>query len=238
MRKHIFPLLSICLFTVLVSCNNTILPIRIPTGEPSIPQNNIVKEIPRYPQNNKVFLFYKLAKQKQKQLNLSVPENGYDNLLLRFWFTYPEGLYQYSELLEIEYPVDADPTARYTRMRIFFNPTRDYENINSHADSIITTPKSGWDKFTIDMNHLDIANLPTIEDIPKYKELAGGIYDYGNNFLTVACEIATKDKYRFIQYNNFEKYKEIEEVGNMYDFIRLLRSEFYMREITDEWYGE
>jgi len=135
-------ILIICLLNM-ASCNNTLLPIRVPTGEPTIPTNNIVKEIPRYEENNKVYIYYKLAKQKQKQLELVVPENGYDSLLLRLWFTYPENLYQYGEMVEIQYAANNDTKATYTKMRIFFNPTRDYEQINYHVDSTISPKMAG-----------------------------------------------------------------------------------------------
>ena len=79
--------------------------------------------------------------------------------------------------------------------------------------------------------------IPTIEHIPQYRKRVTG-YGYDNNYMTVACEIAIKDKYRFIQYNNFEEHKDIFEVGWMYEFIRFLRSEFDMEEINDAWYGE
>ncbi len=238
MKKNILFALSsiICLLNI-VSCNNTLLPIRIPTGEPTIPQNNIIKEIPRYEENNNVYLFYKLAKQKEKQLNLDIPENGYDSLLLRLWFVYPENLHQYAEMVEIKYPSDGNIKATYTKMRIFFNPTRDYEQINYHVDSIISMPKNGWNSFTEILNRLNIIDLPTIEQIPLYKESVTG-RGYDNNYLTVACEIATEKKYRFIQYNNFEKHKNINEVSRMYEFIRFIRTEFNMQKIDEAWYGE
>lgn len=236
MKKIPFFIILIYLL-MMISCNNTLLPIRIPTGEPSIPKNDIDKDIPRYDENNKVYLFYKLAKQKQKQLDLVVPENGYDSLLLRLWFVYPQDLFQYGEMVEIKYDPDAEPKANYTRMRIFFNPTRDYEQINYHVDSVISAPKNGWDNFSKTLNRLKVKDLPTIEHIPQYRKRVTG-YGYDNNYMTVACEIATKDKYRFIQYNNFEKYKDIFEVAWMYEFIRFLRSEFDMEEIDDAWYGE
>lgn len=236
MRNYIVSIILIGLLTM-ISCNNTILPIRIPTGDPSIPQNAIAKDIPRYDENNKVYLFYKLAKQKQKQMELIVPENGYDSLLLRLWFVYPEGLFQFGEMVEIRYSPHDSIKANYTRMRIFFNPTRDYENINYRTDSVISMPKNGWKNFSDTLRHLDIVNLPTIEHIPFYRAQVDGL-GYDNNFLTVACEIATKEKYRFIQYNNFEKHKNISQVKQMYDFIRFLRNEFKMSEIDEGWYGE
>lgn len=238
MKKNVFLIISIflCLF-YLVSCNNTLLPIKIATAEPDIPKNNIAKEIPRYKENNKVYLFYKLAKQKQKQLDLDIPENGYDSLLLRVWFVYPENLHQYGEMLEVKLDSNNYKRATYTKMRVFFNPTRDYEQINNHVDSIIQIPKNGWDNFSNTLQRLNITNLPTIELISQYRERVDGL-GYDNNNLTVACEIATKDTYRFIQYNNFERHKDIDEVAKIYEFIRFLRSEFNMREIDEAWYGK
>lgn len=170
-------------------------------------------------------------------MELDIPENGYDSLLLRFWFTYPEGLYQYGEMLEIKFPANDAPQATLSRMRVFFNPTREYENINSHQDTIISSPKNGWDNFSNMIYRVDLKSIPTMENIPLYKERTGG-YDFDNDLLTVSCEIATKDTYRFIDYNNFDKYKDIFQVGQMYEFIRNLRDEFYMHNIDDGWYGK
>lgn len=225
---------------IFTGCNNTILPLRIPTKDPKIPENGIEKEIPTYKNtNNKIFVYYKYTKQKQDQLKLSIPENGYDSLMLRIWFTYPSGLYQFGELLEINFQKNTEPTAKYTRMDIFFNPTRDFENINYRIDSIISIPKEGWDNFTQIIESYQITKLPTIENIPEYnlrnKESNG--YDYKNNYMTVAIEVSTPTKYRFIQYNNFIKYQDIKEVGEMYSFIQYLRKNFYMNEVDPQWYG-
>jgi len=238
MKNVILPTISLLICVLcLISCNNTLLPVKIPASEPTIPKNDIVKEIPRYKENNKVYLFYKLAKQKQKQLDLVIPENGYDSLLLRLWFVYPENLHQYGEMVEIKCDSTNDIKATYTKMRIFFNPTRDFERINNHVDSIISIPMHGWTNFSNTLNRLDIVNLPTIEQIPQYNKAENG-WGYDNNYMTVACEIATKNKYRFIQYNDFEKHKDIDEVARMYEFIRFLRSEFDMQEIHEGWYGK
>ena len=238
MKKYISGLaLIVIAILMLISCNNTLLPVRIPTGDPKIPANDIAKDIPRYDENNKVYLYYKLAKQKQRQLKLTVPENGYDSLLLRLWFVYPQDLFQFGEMVEIKYSADGTAKANYTKMRIFFNPTRDYENVNSHRDSLITIPKGGWQNFSDTLRHLKIVDLPTIEHIPFYRSQVTGL-GYDNNYMTVACEIATKDKYRFIQYNNFEEHKNISQVKQMYDFVRFLRTELGMTEIDKGWYGE
>lgn len=239
MKKYSVILVTISLF-VFISCNNTLLPVRIPAKDPKIPENNIIKEIPRYEDSkDKVFVFYKYTKQKQKQLKLTVPENGFDSLMVRVWFVYPSSLFQYGELLELNLKKDAEPIAKYTKLDIFFNPTRDYENINSHKDTLIKAPLEGWNKFINKMDSLNITQLPTIEFIPEYiQRNQGQARDYGNNFMTVAVEIATPEKYRFIQYNNFFKYKDIKEVNQMYLFIQYLREQFDMGEIDKGWFGE
>ncbi len=114
---------------LLTGCNNTIYPIYIPARAPKVPENAIVKDIPRYPRG-KLYTFYILAKQKEKQLGLSAPENGYDSLLMRMWYTYPKGIYQFAELVEISLDSSKAYTAYYTKMRIFYNPSRRYEVIN------------------------------------------------------------------------------------------------------------
>ena len=190
----------------LTGCNNTIYPIFIPAKAPKVPENNIVKDIPRYP-NGKLYTFYILTKQKEKQLGLSVPENGYDSLLLRMWFTYPKGIYQFAELVELRVDSTKTITSKYTKMKIFFNPSRRYEVINRYKDTFIT-PTCGWKAFMDTFNKFQITKLPTIEVIPKYTERnPKDDPDYGNTLLTVSVEVATKSEYRFFQYNNFKKYK-------------------------------
>lgn len=218
-------------------CVNTIYPFVIPTKSPDIPVNNIEKKIPRYP-NGKVFAYYKFTKQKQKQLNLSVPENGHDSLLIRFWFSYPDGIYQNAELVEFDFKSDSIPICRYKKMRIFYNPSRIYEVINYHVDSLINQPLSGWSKFIDTLNYCKISELLTIEDIPSYILLTNDGLDYNNTSMTVSVEVGKKDSYRFYQYNNFEKYKEIDEVGKFYSFIKYIREDFNLQQIDPEWYKE
>jgi len=214
---------------------NTVYPIYIPVKAPTIPDNNVVKDIPKYP-NGDLFTYYILAKQKQEQLELSVPENGYDSLLIRMWFTYPEGRYQFGELVELRVDTNNVISARYTMLNIFFNSSRRYEVINSHWDTLMT-PKCGWKAFMDTLNDLQITKLPTIESIPKYIAINGkNKYDYGNSLLTVSVEVATKNEYRFFQYNNFKKYKDIDEVNRMYRFELFQRLQLGLRENDDGWY--
>ena len=230
-------LISTLISLILSGCVNTIFPIRIPTKSPDIPENSIRKNIPRYP-NNKVFAYYKFAKQKQEQLNLSIPENGYDTLLVRLWFSYPQGTYQFAEMVEFQFQSDSIPESTYSKMRIFYNHSREYEVINNHKDSTINEPLSGWSNFIDSLQYSEIADLPTIESIPKYIELSGDGVDYNNTGMTVAVEVSQKDTYRFYQYNNFEKYKQIDEVSKMYKFIKFIRKDLNMISIDPNWYKE
>ncbi|MFN8133927.1 MAG: hypothetical protein U0Z17_01375 [Bacteroidales bacterium] len=56
--------------------------------------------------------------------------------------------------------------------------------------------------------------------------------------MTVSVEVVKKDLYRFYQYNNFEKYKEIDEVGKFYSFIKYIREDLKLQQIDPEWYKE
>ena len=222
---------------ILSGCYNTLLPFRIPTSSPKIPDNKVEKEIPRYP-NDKLFKYYKFTKQKQKQLDLSVPEQGFDSLQIRFWFTYPENLYQFGELLELSFKTGQEPIAKYYKLDIFFNPTREYEVINFHKDTLINNPKNGWTALSKKLVDLRIIDLPTISDLKEFKDSV--ILDdlFNNTSLTVITEIATDSKYRYFEYNNFDKYQDIEEVNRMYTFIKYIREDLYMFPIDTNWYKE
>ncbi len=230
-------LLVFFLASILTSCVNTIYPIRIPSKSPKIPENSIEKDIPRYP-NNKVFAFYKFAKQKQEQLNLSVPEEGYDSLMVRVWFSYPQGIYQLGEMVEFKFKSDSLPVIRYTKMELFYNPSREYEVVNYHNDSIISQPLSGWAVFMDSFQKSDITTLPTIERIPSYISLTGNGVDYANSSMTVSVEVSQKDTYRFYQYNNLEKYRLIEEVNKIYGFVKFIRTDLNLMRIDPNWYKE
>ncbi len=98
-------------------------------------------------------------------------------------------------------------------------------------------PKCGWQAFMDTLNKFQITKLPTIEVIPKYMERnPKNDPDYGNNLLTISVEVATKSEYRFFQYNNFKKYKDIDEVNNLYLFDLFQRKQFGLKEIEDSWY--
>jgi len=227
--------LAISNIMLLSSCNNTLYPFYIPSKAPEIPVSKLTKDIPRY-SNGKLFTYYIFAKQKQKQLGLSAPENGHDSLLIRMWFTYPEGFNQFAELLELKIDSNKTVSSKYTMLKIFFNPSRRYEYINWSWDTIVS-PKCGWNAFIDTLANLKITQLPTIEAIPKYIEINGvNKYDYGNNLLTVSVEVATKKDYRFFQYNNFEKYKNIDEVNRIYRFELFMRKELGLRENDKDWY--
>lgn len=235
MMKKLVLFLFLCI--MVVGCYNTLLPIRIPTRSPKIPENSIIKDIPKYP-NNKPYIYYKFTKQKQKQLNLSSPENGYDSLMFRIWFTYPEGLHQFGELLEIQFRPNQEPLAKYYRLSLFFNPTREYEVINSFKDTTIISPKSGWNSLIKIIDILKINELPTMENLSEFQEPSSQNDLFNNTSLTVSTEVATLTKYRFFEYNNFEKYESIDEVNKIFSFIKYIRDEFYMFPIDTNWYKE
>jgi hypothetical protein len=152
------------------------------------------------------------------------------------WFTYPEGIYQFAELVELRVDSSKKITANYTMMKIFFNPSRRYEVINWHKDTLMS-PKCGWPAFMDTLSILQITKLPTIEVIPKYIERnPKDDPDYDNTLLTVSVEVATKNKYRFFQYNNFRKYKDIDEVNRMYLFELFQRNQLGLRENDEGWY--
>lgn len=222
---------------LLTSCYNTILPIRIPSSVPKVPDNLIEKEIPKYP-NNRLSKYYKFTKQKQKQLNLSIPENGFDSLQIRVWFTYPENLYQFGELLELNFKKGQNPSAKYYKLDIFFNPTREYEVINYFKDTLINEPKNGWNDLSNRLFDLRINELPTISTLKEFQNPTMLNDLFNNTSLTVITEVATNSSYRCFEYNNFDKYQYIDEVNRMYLFIKYLRENLYMFQIDTNWYKE
>ena len=88
------------------------------------------------------------------------------------------------------------------------------------------------------IQQLGITKLPTQEFLPEYIEINKGELDYGNTFMTICVEVSTKKEYRFFQYNNFEKYKNIDEVNRLYRFLLFFRKEMGLRENDKGWYGE
>ena len=231
-------LIIICFLSILTtSCYNTLLPIRIPASSPKIPESNVKKDIPRY-SNGRLYKYYKFTKQKQKQLDLSIPEYGVDSLMIRLWFTYPENLYQFGEFLEIRIEPNKEPTARYCKLDIFFNPSREYEVINFHSDTLIKLPLNGWPNLIEKINDLRITELITVDQLSEFQDSTLKNDLFNGTSLTVLIEIATLSDYRFFEYTNFEKYKYIDEVNRMFTFIKLIREELYMYPIDTNWYKE
>ena len=137
---------------------------------------------------------------------MSIPENGFDSLQFRLWFTYPENLYQFGELIELNYKKGQEPVAKYYKLDIFFNPTREYEVINRVKDTTIINPKNGWVDFTNKLMDLKIIELPTISDIKVFQDSVMLDDLFNNTSLTVVTEISTDSYYRYFEYNNFDKY--------------------------------
>lgn len=204
--------------------------------ELTFPVNKIIQDIPKY-NNGQFFAYYIFTKQKQKQLELSIPENGYDSLMLRMWFSYPSSLNQFAELVELKIDSNGICSGKYIKMRNYFNPKILYEKIKIHADTIVN-PLCGWPCLMDSLNRLEIIKLHTIESLPKYKKTNKNDIGFDNDYLTLSVEVSTENEYRFYQYNNFEGFKNIDEVSRLYRFILFLREQLCMVENDPYWYGK
>jgi len=161
--------------------------------------------------------------------NLPTISNGVsDSLAIRFW---PKEAFEPFDNM-FEFRLDMNSWKGYHYCAYSFlnqdgviNHPYGYENF---GDSVFVvkkiTPKCGWDKFYDSLTYFQLKKLPTqklIENFEPRVSRDGRSFDF---------EIATKNSYRLIGYNNPDSYsynecQQIEQLVNM--FRRQLGDDYY-----------
>lgn len=168
-----------------------------------IPESSKKLDIPKYGDEhqfkNYPYTYWNFCKQKQKQLGLEGPETAKDSLIFRMWITNPVGKRgQPHGLVEIKF----DSTGwkgKLILMRVDFNLGNLSETITDSKVIDLNPLRTDWTTVADSLTILKISELPTDDVIPGYYLENSG---YGNNSPTFSFEYATKDIYRFYQYND------------------------------------
>lgn len=178
------------------------------------------KEIPSYP-DGQPDLFYRLAQQKTKQLQLDTLQGGYDSLQIRIWYDF--SLINLRKLLIIKRTNSLWTATSYT-LTVDWDFRNLTETIKAKTVEEVN-PKQGWDNFLKKIFALQITALPNANKINGYS--------FGTDGRQFNIEVATKNQYRFYGYwepqLNREKFPQAK---NMADILQLIKDEF---NISADW---
>ena len=193
-----------------------------------IPETTKFLDIPKYDVkhqfNGYPFVYWHFAKQKENQLDLESAELSNDSLIFRVWITNPIGKRgQPHGLIEIKND-SSKWTANLYAMYVDFNANNLSETIVKFEKMEITPKRNDWNFIVDSLYRLKFDILPTDEVIPNYYKDNSG---YSNNSPTFSFEYATKNQYRFYQYNNAErKSNEFWQAQNVLKILELLDDEY------------
>lgn len=167
------------------------------------------REIPTY-KNGEVDVFYRVAKDKQRQLGLDSLENGFDNLQIRVWYDFS---FIRERKLVIISNKDTGWAATVYDLEVKWDGNT--ETILSKKIRQVI-PKSGWAFFSNKLLQLQLLTLPNGADI------AG--YDTGTDGSDCSVEIATRSRYRFYSYWEPEQFRnefwQAKKIADMMDLFR------------------
>lgn len=199
--------------------------IKIYSKVPDCPKNI---DIPRYKQSGFFydfpFSFWHWSKQKEKQLGLQSAECSNDSLIFRVWISnFGSKKHQPHGLIEIR----RDSLSFYGKLILFyvdFNEREMTEVVTESTSFDLTPLKSNWSSIVDSLKAYKFDELPTDEFIPGYYKQDEG---YLNNSTTYSFEYATRECYRFYQYNQFYvKVDEFWQARSVSDILHLLNKEF------------
>jgi hypothetical protein len=207
MKKELLAFITSIYFSILFFvCNGQSDSDKISANHKS--NDTVTKEIPLDRKGNPD-LFYLLAKQKARQLELDSLELGYDSLQLRIWFDY--SLSKRKHLVVIKRVKDKWLCQLYI-METHYDASKDRETILTKNIKVVQ-PKSGWIIFTRTLFALKITTLTSGPE--------GGMDGVGYN-----VEVATKHQYRFYEYWSPETTQDKSWGSkNMVEIIKFLERE-------------
>lgn len=184
-----------------------------------IPMNGNEHGLSGYP-----YVYWHFCKQKQQQLGLVSPETSGDSLIFRMWITNPSGnVGQPHGLIELR----KDSAAWHGTlilMRVDFRAKNLSETITRSNTIDLEPLLTNWESVADSLMFFKIDSLPTDDLIPGYYANHPG---YVSNSFTFSFEYATKDIYRFYQYNDIYRVPEtFWQPNNVIGILNLLEREF------------
>jgi len=225
--NNLIVFVSIFLVTSCVSMKNSQMS-RLSSNYSFIPETTKRLDIPKYDENHPFcgypFVYWHFSKQKEKQLGLESIELTDDSLNFRVWITNPIGKRgQPHGLIEIKRDSSIWIANLYA-MYVDFNVNKPSETIVKYEKMEVSPKNNNWDCIVDSLYQLKFDILPTDESIPNYYKDNSA---YVNNLTTYSFEYATKNQYRFYQYNYPErKSNEFWQANNVLKIIKLLDDEF------------
>ncbi len=193
-----------------------------------IPESSKKLDIPKYGNEHHFkgypYAYWNFCKQKQKQLGLVSPETSNDSLIFRLWITNPAGKKgQPHGLVEIKKD-SIGWNGKLIFMHVDFNVGNLSETITDSKVIDLKPLKTDWETVVDSLIILKIAELQTDDLIPGYYSDNPG---YGSNSTTFSFEYATRDLYRFYQYNDIYRVADkFWQPKNVIAILDLLENEF------------
>ncbi len=193
-----------------------------------IPESSKTIDIPKYGTENPFtgypYVYWHFSKQKQNQLGLASPETSHDSLLFRIWITHPTGKTNQPHVLVKVKKDTVSWQAELILMRVDFESSTLSETITSTKRFTLNPLITDWETLADSLSKLKIATLPTDESIPGYYTTQRG---YARHTPTISFEYATKDIYRFYQYNDITRIPdEFWQPRHVIAILELLEHEF------------
>lgn len=161
-----------------------------------IPETPKQLDIPRY-ENGQPYFFYTTAKQRESQLNLTPPEFGVEDILLRIYWTWSPGLQQKGSLYEFR-KFNGTWKGQILIYDVRFDPWRNYETVaNVRRTNFV--PANGWEEFERRLVLHGIAELITDDDMEGFRSWIHGYLQKNPTHIIDAfsVEYATPNLYRF-----------------------------------------
>jgi hypothetical protein len=201
---------------------------KIDTFYTPLPESSRQLDIPKYGNDHRLsgypYVYWHFSKQKQQQLGLVSPETSTDSLVFRLWITNPSGrVGQPHALVELR----KDSLAWHgtlVLMRVDFR-TKNLTETITRSNTINLEPLvTNWKTVADSLMFFKIDSLPTDDLIPDYYANHPG---YVSNSVTFSFEYATKEIYRFYQYNDIYRVPEtFWQPNNVIGILDLLEREF------------
>jgi hypothetical protein len=180
----------------------------------------VILEIPK-DKKGELVREYKTITAYTTLLNLVSLEPGYDSLQLRIWCNY--GLLKKSHMVLISNQNGKWQGKLFT-LRIDIRSDTLYY-LEDRKEKNIEITASQWMELIKKMNILKIPSLKSSEYLPKYR--SGVDTDY------YMVEVATKNKYRFYDYEDpMGESKNFKEAENLEKFLTILEKEFGFKRTT------
>jgi len=231
MRKLLKYLIVFVLIFLVTGCASTSIS-QLSSNYSTIPETTKRLDIPKYDEEQQFggypFVYWHFSKQKEKQLGLESAELSNDSLIFRVWITNPVGRRgQPHGLIEIKHDF-SKWTANLYAMYVDFNAKNLSETIVKFDKIDISPKKNDWDFIVDSLYRLKFDALPTDQVIQNYNS------DYINDLPTFSFEYATKNQYRFYQYNNAEqRSSKFWQAENVLKILELLDDEFTWNDLVD-----